>query len=264
MMTAETGLLPGYQLRLPTFEGPLDVLLRLIERDQLAIADVSLVAVTDQFLRYVDSIGSAPAEILAEFATVAARLILLKSRSLLPRPQLNAEQEIDPDDLVKQLTDYRRFQEAALVLGDWDSRGTGAFGRGMGIVVPAPVALAPLAPHQPSSLARALRRRFSHAVPEVQILDTRPIVTVREIVARALSLASSRGRFRFGDVLSRGADRQEVLTAFLAILVLLRRRVMDVEQAVPFGEITLQPSAPDQPATLQEDISDNPLSDHSV
>jgi segregation and condensation protein A len=77
MSTADTGLLPGYQLRLPTFEGPLDVLLRLIERDQLAITDVSLVAVTDQFLGYVESIGSAPAEVVAEFATVAARLILL-------------------------------------------------------------------------------------------------------------------------------------------------------------------------------------------
>src|SRR5688500_7437705 len=105
MTTADASLLPGYQLRLPTFEGPLDVLLRLIERDQLAIADVSLVAVTDQFLRYVESLGSAPAEVLAEFATVAARLILLKSRSLLPRPQVNAEHEADPDDLVKQLSD---------------------------------------------------------------------------------------------------------------------------------------------------------------
>src|SRR5829696_7814937 len=245
MTIADAGLLPGYQLRLPTFEGPLDVLLRLIERDQLAIADVSLVAVTDQFLYYVNSIGCAQAAVLAEFATVAARLILLKSRSLLPRPQIHAEQEIDPDDLVKQLTDYRRFQEAALLLGDWDSRGAGAFGRGMGVQVPAPVALAPLAPHQPSSLARALRRRFSQVGPELQVLAARPIVTVREIVARALGLASSRGRFCFRDVLSRGADRQEVLTAFLAVLVLVRRRVMDVEQAVPFGEITLQQSAPE-------------------
>ena len=261
MMTTDPGLLPGYQLRLPTFEGPLDVLLRLIERDQLAIADVSLVAVTDQFLVYVNRLGSAPAEVVAEFATVAARLILLKSRSLLPRPQVNAEQEIDPDDLVRQLTDYRRFQEAALLLGDWDSRGTGAFGRGMGIVVPAPVVLAPLAPHQPSSLARALRRRFSQVGPEIQIMAIRPIVTVREIVAPALGLAASRGRFRFRDVLSEAADRQEVLTAFLAILVLVRRRVMDAEQTTPFGEITLQRSAIDVPASGQNDVSENPLGD---
>lgn len=261
MMTADAGLLPGYQLRLPTFEGPLDVLLRLIERDQLAIADVSLVAVTDQFLAYVNRLGSAPAEVVAEFATVAARLILLKSRSLLPRPQVNAEQEVDPDDLVKQLTDYRRFQEAALLLGDRDSRGAGAFGRGMGVVVPAPVALAPLAPHQPSWLARALRRRFSQVGPEIQIMATQPIVTVREIVARALGLVASRGQFRFRDVLSGNADRQEVLTAFMAILVLVRRRVMDAEQTTPFGEITLQPSMAERPGIDRDKVSEDSLGD---
>lgn len=237
------------------------MLLRLIERDQLAITDVSLVAVTEQFLRYVESLGSAPAEVLAEFATVAARLILLKSRSLLPRSQVMAEQEMDPDDLVRQLTDYRRFQEAALLLSDRDSRGTGAFGRGMGIIVPAPVALAPLAPHQPSSLARALRRRFTQVGPEIHVMTTRPIVTVREIVARALGLASNGGRFRFRDVLSRSADRQEVLTAFLAILVLVRRRVMEAEQATPFGEITLLPSPADPSAVQQDDLTENPLGD---
>lgn len=264
MMTPDTRLLTSYQLRLPTFEGPLDVLLRLIERDQLAIADVSLVAVTDQFLAYVNRLGSAPAEVLAEFATVAARLILLKSRSLLPRPHLKTEQDVDPDDLVTQLTDYRRFQEAALLLGERDSRGTGAYGRGMGIVLPVPSALSPLAPHQPSSLARALRRRFSQAGPDIQVMATRPIVTVREIVARALSLAASRGRFRFRDVLSGGADRQEVLTAFLAILVLVRRRVMDAEQTTPFGDITLQPSTTEPSAADQDDGSEDSLGDEST
>jgi chromatin segregation and condensation protein Rec8/ScpA/Scc1 (kleisin family) len=162
------------------------------------------------------------------------------------------------------LTDYRRFQEAALHLGDRDQRGTGAFGRGMGIVVPAPATLAPLAPHQPSSLARALRRRFSQAGPEIQVVASRPIVTVREIVARALGLASAQGRFRFRDILTRGADRQEVLTAFLAILVLVRRRVMEADQTIPFGEITLQSAAATLATAGQDDVSENPLDDRSA
>src|SRR5829696_2958195 len=106
MTIADVGLLPGYQLRLPTFEGPLDVLLRLIERSQLAIADVSLVAVTDQFLAYLDQVGDAPPETIAEFAAVGARLVLLKSRSLLPRPPA-LEDDADPGDLVRQLVAYR-------------------------------------------------------------------------------------------------------------------------------------------------------------
>src|SRR5690349_9456548 len=94
--------LANYQLRLPAFEGPLDVLLRLIERSQLAIEDVSLVAVTTQFLDHVASLASAPSHIVADFAAVGARLTVLKSRSLLPRPPLDTE-EPEQSDLTHQL-----------------------------------------------------------------------------------------------------------------------------------------------------------------
>ncbi|MBX6342262.1 MAG: segregation/condensation protein A, partial [Thermomicrobiaceae bacterium] len=98
--------LAGCQLRLPTFEGPLDVLLRLIERNQLAITDVSLVAVTDQFLAYMASLADAPPELLAEFTAVAARLLALKSRSLLPAPPAPETEEADAD-LAEQLIAYQ-------------------------------------------------------------------------------------------------------------------------------------------------------------
>lgn len=241
-MTAnDSTLLSGYQLRLPSFEGPLDVLLRLIERDQLAISEVSLVAVTDQFLAYVEALGSAAAETIAEFATVATRLILLKSRSLLPRPPV-AEDEVDPGDLVRQLREYKAFREAALKLGEQDRQGAGAFARGSGIVVPAPVALLPLAPHQPLSLVRALRRRLSQASPSIQTVLARPVITLREMLTRALELASLRSHVRYSDLLSPGADRLEALTGFLAVLTLVRRRIFDAEQTELFGEIVLRPA----------------------
>ncbi len=242
-VATDPSMLPGYQLRLPSFEGPLDILLRLIERDQLAISEVSLVAVTDQFLAYIKCLGEAPAETVAEFATVAARLILLKSRSLLPRSPAALDDEPDPGDLVRQLSDYRLFRDAALQLAERDQRGSGAFARGTGIVVPGPAGLAPLAPQQPLWLARALRRRFSQAGPHVQTLAARPILTLREVVARALSLMTDRGHLRFRDVLTTNADRHEALTAFLAVLILVRRGVFDAEQLRPFGEITFRPSA---------------------
>ena len=112
MTAVEPDILAGYQLRLPSFEGPLDVLLRLIERHQLAIADVSLVAVTDQFLAYLDELEAAPAATVAEFAAMGARLVLIKSRSLLPRPAVADEGE--PEELVRQLIEYRSVQAAAL------------------------------------------------------------------------------------------------------------------------------------------------------
>ena len=83
----------AWQLRLPTFEGPLDVLLRLIDREQLSITDVSLVMVSDQFLAAAREMGEERPESIAEFAAIGARLVALKARSLLPRPD-----EDDEDD----------------------------------------------------------------------------------------------------------------------------------------------------------------------
>ncbi len=251
-------MLPGYQLRLPSFEGPLDILLRLIERDQLAITEISLVAVTDQFLAYIEHLGAASAESMAEFATVAARLILLKSRSLLPRSPIAADDNPDPGDLVRQLSDYRLFRDAAMRFADRDQRGAGAFARGTGIVVPAQTGLAPMAPHQPLLLARALRRRFSQAGPQIQTLAARPMLTLRVVVARALGMMSERGRLSFREILSPNADRHEALTAFLAVLVLVRRRVFDAEQSEAFGEILLTPSpAPTPPLDLTDVAADD-------
>src|SRR5688572_8387511 len=123
---ADPTALSGYQLRLPGFEGPLEVLLRLIDREQLAITDVSLIAVTDQFLAFVTAMGDASAETMAEFAAVAGRLVLLKSRSLLPRPPAVVD-EAEPSDLVNQLAEYRALRAAAGELAERDRRGIGAF-----------------------------------------------------------------------------------------------------------------------------------------
>jgi len=98
-VTATSDSLSGYQLRLPSFEGALDVLLALIERERLEISNLSLVLVTDGFLEYIGGMRNPPAALLAEFAGIAARLLVLKSRSLLPKPDV-IEQETDVDDLA--------------------------------------------------------------------------------------------------------------------------------------------------------------------
>jgi segregation and condensation protein A len=232
--------LVGYQLRLPTFEGPLDVLLRLVERNQLPIADVSLVAVTGQFLAHAAELGGAPPETLAEFAAVGARLVLLKTRALLPRPPADDELEATPSDLVRQLTEYQRIKEVALSLAARDREGIGAFGRGAVVALPAPPVLAPLAAHQPASLARALRRRLTALAPPVRSVVSRPTLTLREMVERVLGRLSGRQPLRFRAVLSPDADCHEVLIAFLAVLALVRRRTIDAEQSELFGEITLR------------------------
>ncbi|HAX25783.1 MAG TPA: hypothetical protein DCX80_12210, partial [Chloroflexi bacterium] len=90
------GLLIGYQLRLPSYEGPLDVLLTLIERERMDISDLSLVSVTDGFIAYIEAMNNPPAVLLAEFVGIATRLLVLKSRAMLPRPAVtDEEQDLD-------------------------------------------------------------------------------------------------------------------------------------------------------------------------
>lgn len=234
--------LGGYQLRLPGFEGPLDVLLRLIERDQLAVTDVSLVAVTDQFLAYLTALSDVPPATVAEFAAVGGRLVLLKSRSLLPRPAA-APADDDPDDLVRRLVAYRTVREAADQLAIADRRADAAFARGDGVAVPqAPPPR--LALHQAASLARALRRRLTAVPTPPASVAARPVVTLREMTERVLTALPGRGSLTFGRFRVGCHNRQETLVAFLAVLVLVRRRTIEAEQSGLFEEIVLRRSGP--------------------
>jgi segregation and condensation protein A len=246
----------GYQLRLPSFEGPLDVLLRLIERSQLQITDVSLVAVTDQFLSYIRELGGAEPDVIAEFTNVGTRLVLLKSRSLLPRPPTVDEEEAT-SDLARELVEYRAVKLAAEQLAERDRRGEGAFARALGgIAMPAAESTPKLAMHEANWLAGALRRRLS-AVPSPRVvMQARPLISLREMVERVLWTVRDGQHAEFGTIAGQCRDAHELRTAFLALLVLIRRRVIDAEQEIPFGEIALQlvvatPAASDAGAQIQ-------------
>lgn len=235
--------LDGYQLRLPVFEGPLDVLLRLIEREQLPIGEISLLTVCDQFLAYTRQMETAPPEVIAEFAVVAGRLSVLKSRSLLPRPARPAE-ESDLPDLVRQLAEYRALKSAATLLGERQQSGLGAYGRGDGVATP-PTETLPLSPQPPAALTRAVKRWLSRATLPPAPLPTRVVVTLREMIARVLTALDSERQVPFEHLRAGCQSRQDVAVAFLAVLTLLRRQRISVSQAELFGPITiLRPEAP--------------------
>ena len=129
-MTYETERTTAFQLQLPVFEGPLDLLLYLIERQELDITAVSLVQVTDQYLSYLRSGEQIDATALAEFIATGARLLLLKSRALLPKPPVEEEPEEDlGEELVRRLREYRRFKEVAGALRDIEESGRHAYPR---------------------------------------------------------------------------------------------------------------------------------------
>lgn len=234
--------LVNYQTRLPSFEGPLDLLLRLIERQKLDITEVSLVAVTDQFLAFIAEMEDAPVEVIAEFTSVGTRLTVLKSRSLLPRPPVEDDDaEPDPDDLVQQLRAYKRLKTIAAELGkrreddliSFGHRGTGPIARRTEVAPPR------LAQYEANVLVRAIRRRLSTIPVAIQTIRQRRIVSIREMTDRVVDMLSRLPTVRFSQVVEGYATRSEMATAFLATLILIRRRAVDAAQDGLFSEIQL-------------------------
>jgi segregation and condensation protein A len=239
-MTTVSPALPSldsYQLRLPAFEGPLDVLLRLIERDQLSISDISLLAVFDQFIEHMNALESSTPEFVAEFVAVAGRLSVLKSRALLPRPA-KTEDESDEIDLVRQLEEYRAVKAAAVLLASRQQAGTGAFGRGEGVATPS-VEPARFTPQPPSALTTAVSRLLRRLPLQPAVVPAFRVVSLREMILRITSALAHYRRMSFDDIRATCDGRQETAVAFLALLTLIRRQTIVVTQNELFGSITL-------------------------
>lgn len=241
----------GYAYSLPGFEGPLEVLLRLIEREELDITAISLASVADQFVSSIAARPDRDPAALAEFAAVASRLLLLKTRGLFPRapeaPLAETDASADEDDLVRQLLEYRRIKGVAGELGGRDRAGERAFAP---IAAPthATAGALPeitLAPAGPLDLLRAVHRRLARQPVAPRVLNLVPRISVGEMAARLLERLRDwpRGEVRLSRLARDARSRPDVITTFMAILELVRRRRADVEQAVPFGDIVVVPAA---------------------
>ncbi len=236
MNDRSAGLLIGYQLRLPAYEGPLDVLLHLIERNQLAVTDVSLVAVTEQFIAFTEGLTNASSDVLAEFMTIAARLLLLKSRSLLPRPDVVEEDE-ETEDLVDRLREYQRVKLGAEDLRQRERQGVQSWPRLALLPDMPPIEL--VASAQAHSLINALRRCLLREVSKPETYTPVPVISLKAMTQRLLSRLG-RGRLRFSVLIGRSADRSEHAVAFIALLALLRQRLVHATQPGLFAEIEIE------------------------
>jgi segregation and condensation protein A len=235
--SAIVATLEGYQFRLPSFEGPLDVLLRLIERDQLAISEVSLIAVFDQFLVHLATLEADAPDAIAEFVLVAGRLSVLKSRALLPRPAKPMD-EPDEIDLVSQLEAYRAVKAAAELLGVRQRNGSGAFGRGEAITHP-PGEPARFAPQLPSALAEAVSRWLTRVPTKPVLIPPHRVISLREMISRITSALDRETRVSFDRIRATCAGPQDTAVAFLALLTLIRRHTVVATQSELFGTIEL-------------------------
>jgi len=238
---------PPLQLSLPGFEGPIELLLRLTERDQLDITTVSLVAVTAQYLQHFRAQPWADAVALGDFVAMAARLLLLKSRSLLPRTGPPTEVEEDEDDderaLLSALSDYRVFRQAA---ADFDQRAS-AGGRLFPRIVPNPPEVEPPLKKVPvEQLILVLQRALARfPEPEPMVALPAQTISIEEKVDEIRSRLRRDGIVGFMAVVDRCRSRLEVVVMFIAILHLIRDGEIDASQSEAFGDITLAARATD-------------------
>jgi segregation and condensation protein A len=232
-----------YTITLPSFEGPLDLLLRLIERAEMDITTIALASVADQYLVHVRALATPDPRSLAEFVSMAARLLLIKSRALLPRPATRDEEtSADPDAeaLTRQLREYQRFQQAASLLRQWQDEGRRTFLR----TAPVPASIEPqqvVLNHRIADLIAAVQRRMQLALPlEPELpLNLAPRLTVRMVADTIRSRLARSKWFAFEDLLASVSTRQELIVTFWAVLELLKRKAIVIEQEALFAPINI-------------------------
>ena len=231
----------GYQVQIPVYEGPLDLLLDLIERAELDITAVSLAAVTEQYLAYLRSLEEVRPDEISAFLVIAAKLVQIKSEALLPRPPKREHGEEDVGaSLVEQLKLYKRFKEIGKWLYERQERGMRTYLR----VAPPPKVEARL---DLSNLTLADLISAAEAVlareKDKQALSTviaPPRITIREkidLIARTLKEVQ---RTSFRSLLGGKPSRLEIVVTFLALLELIKRFRVSAQQEALFGEIEFE------------------------
>jgi segregation and condensation protein A len=244
-------------VKTPVFEGPLDLLLHLIEREELEITAVSLVQVTDQYIALLRAQDQIDLRALADFVAVGARLLLLKSRALLPRTaEQMAEDDLEAEaiatDLTAQLEEYRAFKQAAAYLRGLDDATHRSFTR----VAPPPGDFAPTGLERVTmkKLLKAFQRALERlpVEPEPERIH-RPLANVAE--RKDAIMASVRrlgGRIGISRLIAECRSRYEAVVTFLAVLELLKTDDIHASQDANFGEIMLiagaAPLEPDEAA----------------
>lgn len=231
-----------HQFRLPDseFEGPLDLLLQLIEHRELDITKVSLAKVADQYLEMISAPGAVELSALADYLIIAAKLILIKSRMLLPQPETeSAVEEETGDDLVRQLREYKMFKQVAQFLRERERKGLHAYPR----TAPPPrlqPAMWKLEGASPDDLAHALMRALKIRPELPQGTLSVPLsVSIDQEISKIIELTDQQPAVRFSHLLNRAQTRVEIIVTFLAILELIKRRQIRATQEGLFGEIVL-------------------------
>ena len=232
-----------YKVKLEVFEGPLDLLLYLIKKEELEIHNIPMERITSQYVQYLELMQMLDLNIAGEFLVMAATLMMIKSRMLLPveeRPELEEEEEDPRWDLVRQLVEYKKFKDAALHLEALETRREDIFGRDGAEAV---LGKEPeVALHDVGLFD--LISAFSEALKKVKSEELREIFAERFTVAEKIEALGERlqreGRFSVSAMFAGMRSRHEIACTFLALLELIRLAQARAVQRETYGEIFIE------------------------
>lgn len=237
-----------FQIKTPIFEGPLDVLLDLIEKRKLIINDISLAQVADDYIAYIKNFDQLPIEHAADFVFVASALVLIKSKSLLPTLELTEEEQGNIEDLQKRLAEYKRIKELSVHV-------RGMFGKNVIFSrTPSRVTTPIFSPNEEvkkDSLLVAIQGIIS-ALPKKQFVPKVMVATVislEEMMDRLTDRIRDSINMSFKDFVGGAKERVNVIVSFLALLELVKQGMISVVQRESFEDIHIQAGAPVQPGT---------------
>jgi len=231
-----------YRIKLPVFEGPFDLLLHLVKENQMDIYDIEIARITEQYLEYIEAAEKLDIELAGEFLVMAATLINIKSRALMPAPAEEEEAEAEEDEitstraLIRQLVEYRRFKEAAQTLGEREEEHSRVFYRTRIIPI-----VAPDADGQVMENLEALFSAFGRVLRYATSKDFHRVIEERFRVEDKITDIEHRlrheTRLSLRALFDRCINKIESIVTFLALLELCRRRQIRLAQSVPFDDV---------------------------
>ena len=232
-----------YKVKLEVFEGPLDLLLYLIKQDEIDIYDISLERITSQYLEYLQAFKELNIELAGEFIVMAANLIYLKSRSLLPLDQQPPEEDAGEEDprweLIRQLIEYKKFKEAATELHLRELQQERMFAReaASSSTLQEPLRLGEVGIFQLINAFQTVIKRIEARQELQEIFGER--FSVSEKIDMILRRVGTGAPLRFSDLFGEVVSRVEVVVTFLALLELIRLRQVRAFQKSVFEEIEI-------------------------
>jgi segregation and condensation protein A len=259
------GLMNEYRVQFDVFEGPLDLLLHLVKKQEVDIYQVNLTRIASEFVAYIDQMRELDLEIAGEFLVMAATLIYIKSRELLPADQkpdtqVGEEDEEDPRfELIRRLVEYKKFKDAAAELQSLETRMDQVYEhRSTPVVLPdvEPQRREPVSIFDLIQAVSVILKRFNER-DDVREIQADPY-TVSEKMASLRILIQEKGRFRFSELFAEARSRSEVVVTFLAMLELTRLRHLQVIQSEDFGEIEVELAPPEPPMSEAAQEAEEP------